>query len=141
LAWRQGEDQSGGSPYCITNIASELKPLIRKRGVEAAIVHYRAIKAEHAESFHMAENELNNLGYELLAKERIDDAAAIFALNVEMFPQAFNTYDSLAESYWKQGKTDLAVKNYRKSLELNPDNQNAQEMLRKIEAERDQGNP
>jgi predicted TPR repeat methyltransferase len=32
----------------------------------------------------------------------------------------------------KNGETDLAIKNYKKSLELNPDNDNAKQMLRKL---------
>jgi hypothetical protein len=31
------------------------------------------------------------------------------------------------------GDTELAIKNYRKSLELNPDNKNAVEMLKRLE--------
>ena len=63
---------------------------------------------------------------------RLDEAIAIFKLNVKLFPQSFNVYDSLAESYMKKGNLELAVKNYTKSLELNPNNRNATEMLKKI---------
>ena len=43
-----------------------------------------------------------------------------------------NAFDSLAETYMKNGQIDLAIKNYEKSLELNPDNENAQEILNKL---------
>ncbi len=33
----------------------------------------------------------------------------------------------------KNGATENAIKNYKKSLELNPDNNNAREMLLKLE--------
>lgn len=49
----------------------------------------------------------------------------MFKLNVEMYPQSFNTYDSLREAYRAHGDKDLAVANYKKSLELNPKNTNA----------------
>ena len=52
-----------------------------------------------------------------------------------MHPDAFNTYDSLGEAYMKAGQRDRAIKNYRKSLELNPDNVGAVEMLKKLDAE------
>jgi len=32
----------------------------------------------------------------------------------------------------KNGQIELATKNYKKSLELNPDNENAQEVLDKL---------
>ena len=68
-----------------------------------------------------------------MGKERINDAIAIFKLNVAAFPEASNPYDSRGEGYMKNGDKELAIKNYEKSLELNPDNTNAVEMLKKME--------
>jgi len=64
----------------------------------------------------------------------VKDAIEIFKLNVEMFPQGFNTYDSLGEAYMVNGDKQLAIQNYKKSLELNPKNTNAVEKLKKLEA-------
>ena len=58
------------------------------------------------------------------AKEAIE----IFKLNVEAYPQGFNTYDSLAEAYMTVNERELAIQNYKKSLELNPNNTNAVEV-------------
>jgi tetratricopeptide (TPR) repeat protein len=44
-------------------------------------------------------------------------------MNVELFPQSWNVYDSLAEAYAVKGEMGLAIKYYERSLELNPDNQ------------------
>jgi Tfp pilus assembly protein PilF len=63
---------------------------------------------------------LNELGYTLLRRDRTVDAIAIFKLNVEEYPKSGNVYDSLAEAYEKSGQKDLAVANYRKSLEIDP---------------------
>jgi len=52
---------------------------------------------------------------------------------VKAYPEAFNPYDSLGEAYMVNKEFELAVKNYQKSLELNPDNENAKVMLKKIE--------
>ena len=73
------------------------------------------------------------LGYFLLGKEKIDDAIKTFQLNVEQFPESSNVYDSLGEAYMNNGDKKLAIKNYKKSLKLNPDNNNATEMLKKLE--------
>jgi len=54
-------------------------------------------------------------------------------MNVEMNPQSANAHDSLGEAYMINGNKELAIKNYKKSLELNPDNTNAKEMLNKLE--------
>jgi tetratricopeptide (TPR) repeat protein len=50
-------------------------------------------------------------------------------MNVETFPQSFNVYDSLGKAYMINGDTEKAIKNYKKSLELNLKNDNAQEIL------------
>ena len=76
--------------------------------------------------------DINALGYRMLADERFDDAVGVFGLYVELFPQDWNAYDSLGEGYMKSGNVEQAVANYERSLELNPDNDNAVEMLKKL---------
>jgi imidazolonepropionase-like amidohydrolase len=106
---------------------------LMRDGVVAAIAEYRQLRKTRPEEFDFSEGQLNQLGYQLLNHGRLDDAIEIFKLNVEMFPRAFNPYDSLGEAYLKAGNRDLAVKNYQKSLELNPHNKNAAEKLKTIQ--------
>ena len=53
-------------------------------------------------------------------------------INVELFPEAFNPYDSLGEAYMTAGETELSIQNYAKSLELNPENTNAVRQLMRL---------
>lgn len=73
---------------------------------------------------------MNTLGYRLLRNGRAKEAVEVFKLNVEAYPQASNTYDSLAEAYVAVDERELAKQNYKKSLELNPNNTNAAEILK-----------
>ncbi len=98
-------------------------------GIVSAIDTYNRLKEEEPDTWNFAENQLNTLGYQLLQRGMVDDAIAIFKLNVKMFPMAFNTYDSLGEAYLTAGKTHLAISNYERSLELNPENNNAVTVL------------
>ena len=98
-------------------------------GVEAAVSTYRRLRADEPDGWSFAENELNNLGYQLLARDMVDEAIAVLELNVEAYPDAFNTYDSLGEAYMTAGDHEPAIANYERSLELNPDNTNATAML------------
>jgi D-alanyl-D-alanine-carboxypeptidase/D-alanyl-D-alanine-endopeptidase len=82
--------------------------------------------------FHLEENDVNNWAYALLAKGKKSEALEIFKLNVSLYPQSANTYDSLGETYAAMGNKELAIKNYKRSLELNPKNQNAVEQLKKL---------
>ena len=101
-------------------------------GVDAAIAAYHRLEAEEPEHWSFAENELNTLGYQLLARDMVGEAIEVFELNVAAYPEAFNTYDSLGEAYMTAGNNELAVANYRRSLELNPDNTNATAMLARL---------
>jgi tetratricopeptide (TPR) repeat protein len=83
----------------------------------------------------MSERAMNSLGYGLMRADKLAEAITIFKLNVNAFPDAFNVYDSLGEAYMKAGEKELAIKNYEKSLELNPDNENGKEMLKRLKEE------
>ena len=63
---------------------------------------------------------------------KILEAIEIFKLNVEAYPQSSNVYDSLGEAYMVKGDRQQAIMNYEKSLELDPNNSNAAEMLKKL---------
>ena len=102
---------------------------IEKSGVEAGLARYRELKANRASEFDLGEPQLNGLGYELLQQKRTADAIEVFKLNAELFPQSGNTYDSLAEAYMQGGQKELAIKNYAKSLELDPGNRHAVDQL------------
>jgi acetyl esterase/lipase len=62
----------------------------------------------------------------------VRDAIEVFRFNMQAYPQSFNTYDSLAEAYMINGDKELAIQNYRKSLEVNPKNTNAAPMLERL---------
>jgi len=117
------------------SICAPMTEALMQDGIEAAVTRYRQLKKEDPEGWRFAENELNLFGYQLLARDRTDDAIVILELNVEAFPEAFNTYDSLAEAYMLSGRTEPAIANYERSLELNPDNTNAVTMLARLREE------
>ncbi len=110
-------------------VANAVYETIEKSGVAAAVARYHELKATRAAEFDLTEPQLNNVGYELLAQKRPADAVLIFKLNAELFPQSGNVYDSLAEAHMKAGQKELAIKNYAKSLELDPTNRNAVDQL------------
>jgi len=81
------------------------------------------------------ELKINSAGYRYLREEKFQQAAQICELNVDLFPKSANTYDSLGEAHMMNGDNELAIRNYQKSLELNPDNSNAAEMIEKLRAQ------
>lgn len=63
---------------------------------------------------------------------KVKEAIEIFKLNVEAFPKSGNTYDSLGEAYLKNGDKKLAIINYKKSVELDPTNENGKKVLQEL---------
>jgi CubicO group peptidase (beta-lactamase class C family) len=122
-------------PGCPRPVSMALIGPLVDDGAEAAIAKYRRLAAVETERYDFAEQELNSLGYALLARGRVKDAIEIFKLNVEVYPDAFNPYDSLGEAYMVDGQNELARINYERSLELDPDNTNAVQMLERLAAE------
>jgi len=121
-------------PYKLPKISivETLGKTVLKSDVETAIKQYHELKANQHDEYNFEEYELNNLGYQLLGIKKVKEAIKIFKLNVEEYPDAFNPYDSLGEGYMIDGEKELAIKNYAKSLELNPKNTNAIIMLDRI---------
>ena len=78
------------------------------------------------------ENKANAYGYKLMAVKRYAEAIDIFKINTARFPNSANAFDSLAEAYMMNGQKSLAVQCYEKSIELNPNNTNAADMIKKL---------
>ncbi len=106
--------------------------LTKMKGAPAALERYTELKKAGEPNTGINERLLNDLGYMLLQDDQSRDAIILFQRNVQEFPQSSNAYDSLGEAYMKAGQKDLAIANYEKSLQLDPKNQNAVEMLKKL---------
>jgi CubicO group peptidase (beta-lactamase class C family) len=115
------------------SIAEAMYETWKEKDLQSAIKQYETLKKEHPEEYNFTATELNMLGYYLLRNaKRTEDAIEIFKLNLKSYPKYANGYDSLAEAYMILGKKDLAIKNYAKSLELDPNNTNAVEKLNEL---------
>jgi tetratricopeptide (TPR) repeat protein len=111
-------------------VADILFSIITDKGIESALRQYNTLKRSN--DYYATENQLNALGYRLLGMKKVKEAIEIFKLNVEAYPQSANAYDSLGEAYMINGDKELAIKNYQRVVELNPQNNNAVETLKKL---------
>ncbi len=117
------------------SIAETIFATILEKGIAPALEQYRELKEKRSDTYELDEDEMNDVGYRLLRMKKVNEAIEIFKLNVEAFPQSSNVYDSLGEAYMVNGDKELAIKNYQKSVELNPHNTNGIEMLKKLQAQ------
>ena len=115
-----------GEPAALTVLNDELK----KRGYAQVIDIVKDVRKKHPELY-LSENYVNSWGYTLVGQGKLEEALDIFKLNVSLYPNAWNTYDSLAENYEHMGNRAQAIANYKRSLDLNPQNTNATEFLKK----------
>lgn len=101
--------------------------------VEERVALYRKLKKENPNSYNFDnEDEITMYGYSLLWGNKIKEAVVIFKLIVDEFPDHFNPYDSYGEGLLASGDSALALVNYEKSLELNPDNFGAEDQIERI---------
>ncbi len=116
---------------------ADLVHLIIEEGLDKAKPIIYDEKMSSADSIPIDETILNWLGYHFLYWwGREEEALDIFKMNVSLFPKSANAYDSLGEAYLNRGDPESAIRCYRKSLELNPENTNASEQLKRLVKEK-----
>jgi CubicO group peptidase (beta-lactamase class C family) len=128
MAWKRG----GVRVPIRASAATAILNALHDGGAAAAAARYAELKATRADDFFFDERQLNRLGYALLRKGRVADGVALFELNVREYPDAWNPWDSLGDGYVAAGDTVAAIRAYRRSLELNPQNANARRMLQTL---------
>lgn len=79
------------------------------------------------------ESRFNSLGSQLLGAKKINDAVQVFEVNARIHPKSSNAYDGLVEGYADAGENQRAIQAYRRSVKLNFGNDNAKQILLKIE--------
>jgi tetratricopeptide (TPR) repeat protein len=134
MAWVE-YDQTLTAPSidpAIKRLSREHRALVKKDGqwkIFSQITHDPETFGSTPEAI---EANLNMNGYHLLSAKKIKEAIEVFKLNVQLHPQSWNSYDSLGEAYAADGNKKLAIRNYEKSLELNPKNETGKAALAKL---------
>jgi CubicO group peptidase (beta-lactamase class C family) len=124
---------SGYTPRTISPIVAT-KLIASQRGVERALTEYRAMRGSQPARL-FGPGDLNGWGYMLMEQQRMADALHVFADNAGYYPDNAYAFDALGEAQLALGQMHEAVRSYRRSLELDPENTNATEVLARIEAE------
>jgi pimeloyl-ACP methyl ester carboxylesterase len=106
--------------------------ILNSQGVAEAVEMFKKKRKEDNKWIPFTETRMNILGYQRLQSGKTKEAIELFKLNVLAYPESANNYDSLGEAYMINGDKELAIQNYKKSLELNPNNTNAVEMLKRL---------
>lgn len=113
------------------NASVLIKEIIEEQGIEEAQNKFEEILSDTSH-YLLIESELNVLGYQYARQRKNSEALAVLQMNVQAFPGSWNVYDSLGEMLAWTGNTEAAIENFEKSLELNPENENAVKNLNQI---------
>jgi tetratricopeptide (TPR) repeat protein len=107
--------------------------LMEKQGKSWRIFRqHTVVKTSYQLSEANIEAGLNTQGLKFMDLKKFDEAIKVLALNTELFPNSWNTWDSLAEAYMQKGELHIATGFFKKSIELNPNNGHAKEMIEKM---------
>jgi tetratricopeptide (TPR) repeat protein len=117
-----------GSRVGSLSLAYPLASMMLKDGIPEALSYLKV----RIDSIYLAEHEMNFAGYDLLKGEKIKEAAAMFKLSSEMYPNSFNTFDSYAEALLALGDKTQAIENFKKSVKLNPGSKNGLKRLKEL---------
>ncbi|HEY6978538.1 MAG TPA: DJ-1/PfpI family protein [Chitinophagaceae bacterium] len=101
--------------------------------VDEAITAYNKAAKEFPGWKIFSEDALNQAGYRYMQKGDFSNAIKIFQLNVSTYPNSGNVYDSLGEGFLKSGDKKNALAYYQKSLQIDPANTNAKEVLKTLQ--------
>ncbi|MBB6108598.1 CubicO group peptidase, beta-lactamase class C family [Mucilaginibacter lappiensis] len=126
--------------YPKINTANLYAATLLKSGTKIAAKVLRLAKRDTS-NYAINEDDFNAVGYDLLGGEPVyrlkpphhyQQALEIFKLNTSLFPSSWNVYDSYGDALRQTGHFAEAIKMYRKSIELNPKNDDGKEILKKL---------
>jgi tetratricopeptide (TPR) repeat protein len=70
-----------------------------------------------------ADEQFNDIGFQLLKARKMDIAYKVFKLNETSFPSSWGVYHGLGQTCLMMGQKSQALEYYRKSIVLNPQNE------------------
>ena len=123
-----------GTPHQLPDvpISFKLTELLTTGSPEAAVETARKLLKEKSGFYLADESGINRLGYKYLGEKKNNIAILLFKFNVECNPSSYNVYDSMGEAWLAQGDTSNAITNYKKSVQLNPNNTNGIKVLKDL---------
>jgi len=81
-----------------------------------------------------SESATNYLGYLRIEQKMLEEALVLFEKNTKDYPLSLNAWDSYGECLKMMGRKKEAIKAYKKVLDFNPNNKNAANMIKEMNA-------
>ncbi|WP_324679082.1 serine hydrolase [Hymenobacter sp. GOD-10R] len=104
-----------------------------QEGPSPALIALNTMRADTAH-YYVVEEELNSLGYALLANGYLSQSLEAFRLNTVLFPTSFNVYDSYGDAFRQANRRSEAILMYQRALVLNPNSEGSKRSLHLLQA-------
>jgi hypothetical protein len=111
---------------------SVLAETIDQKGIDSAVAQYHELRQKYYGSgqYDFGETSLNQLTETLLAQKKNKEALAIMEMSFDSnHPDSVWSYHMLAMTHEVNGQTDKAIADYRRVLELHPDDDWAKQQI------------
>lgn len=82
------------------------------------VAHYKNVSENMGYLVKPGENQINNLGYQMMGAKQLAKAETLFKLNTTNYPESANCYDSLGDLYLEKGDKTKAIETFKKALTL-----------------------
>src|SRR5262249_50737800 len=115
------------------SVGNEMWNALGTGGPDDAVARYRELKEKSPDGYNFATDQVTLVGNRLLQHRRLQEALAIFRFTAEEAPRDAAIQARLGETCAAVGNREGAIAAYRKTLELEPGNSEAIEMLRRLE--------
>jgi predicted alpha/beta superfamily hydrolase len=99
---------------------------------EQFLKHYQVLTQKYGYPIKASEMDIYLFGDRLLKQKKIDEAIDVYEHAVKEYPNSSDIFEGLAKSYMNKGNNEPAIKNYKRALELNPNNANAKYMFESL---------
>ena len=109
--WSELSDEfSGNNGFQVQKTRNYLPSLVEERGVDFLVAEKDSLQSKYNLD---NVNTLNGFGYNLINQERQNEALTVFQVNLDLYPEIANCYDSIAECYMILGDNENAIKYYK----------------------------
>ena len=99
---------------------------------DKALTAFKTIKEKDSLNPNVSERRLNTLAYRFLRNEEYDEAKELFKINMALYPNSSNVYDSMSDLYFSKKDTVNAIIYYKKALAINPENRSSKARLNRL---------
>ena len=108
-----------------------MEAMILTQGAVKSVAEYKRMKKDTAH-YYIDWLAMDQLGNQLFNLNKYEDARIIFENNAAEFPERDLVLLSLAKTYERQGRKEDAILYYKKTITINPKNEEAKNRLKEL---------